>query len=111
MGTKEIDDMIKELESSEFSLSNARNLAALYTVRDKQGEDEVTQELNDILPSYRKYVDVKRDYQLKKVSKDIVLDKMKDACREIREFLHILYSGTDMEEEREIFKQMVKEIL
>ena len=32
---------------------------------------------------------------------------MKDVCKELNEFVHILYSNTDMQEEREEIKNLI----
>ena len=61
-----INRMIDELEESDTSLSNVRNLSALYNVRTQLlGTNTVIKELNDILPSYTEYIEVKKRYQLK----------------------------------------------
>ena len=113
MNIQEIDRMIDELETSETSLSNVRNLSALYVVKDNltKGNDVVTDELKDILPSYVKYIEVKRRYQLKEISEESVYINMKQLCREIKEFIKTLYSCTDTPRERDIIKQMIEEIL
>lgn len=113
MNIQEIDRMIDELKTSETSLSNIRNLSALYVVKDNltKGNDVVTDELKDILPSYVKYIEVKRRYQLKEISEESVYINMKQLCREIKEFIQTLYSCTDTPRERDIIKQMLEEIL
>ena len=114
MNVSTLNDLIDELEQSDMSLSNMRNLAALYTVKDHWiGNikfDKVSAELNDILPSYIKYIDVKRKYQLHETTEDAVYIHMKELCREIKEFMAALYSGTDTPKEREMIKQLIKEI-
>ena len=56
MDISTINDLIDELENSETSLSNIRNLSALYTVKahllGTPNYDTTTKELSDILPSY-----------------------------------------------------------
>lgn len=113
-----INNLIEELEKSEMSLSNIRNLSALYTVRnqlldksqEKVTQDIVTDEIDDILPSYLQYVDIKRKYQFGNESKDNVLTYLKSVCSEIKDLVHVLYSGTDMPEERQLIQKMVKEM-
>ena len=117
MNLEMIEDLITELEQSEMSLSNIRNLSALYTVRNQLLErsetaDKVTLELSDILPSYRRYIDSKRSYQMKETTNnEAILSNLKQVCTEIKEFLQTLYSSTDMQEERTMIQKMLKEIL
>lgn len=115
MNLSSINDMIDELEQSETSLSNIRNLSALYTVKNNllnntTYNDKTTKELNDILPSYIKYIDIKRKYQMGEAQKESITTYLYSVCSEIREFIQTLYSGTDTQEERTTLKQMVKEL-
>lgn len=111
-----INDLIADLEQAEeTSLSNARNLSALYIVRNQMTnkdmiQSDVTKELHDILPSYKRYIDMKRRYQMQETTKESVLSYMKQLCIEIKEFIRTLYSSTDMPEERTMIQQMLKEI-
>lgn len=106
-----INDMIDELENSDTSLSNIRNLSALYNVKSHmKKEDNATKELSDILPSYLDYIDTKRGYQLHKTSADEVYTAMQSVCSEIKEFIRALYRGTDTPKEREIIMRMIKEM-
>ena len=52
-------------------------------------------------------MDIKKRYQLGEVSEKLVAKQMKLVCKEVSEFLHQLYSSTDLPEEREVFKSMV----
>ena len=114
MNINTINELIEELEQGETSLSNIRNLSALYNVKSHilgtKNFDNTTKELSDILPSYLKYIDVKRKYQLHEISEDTVYINMKELCKEIKEFIQTLYSGTDTPKERELLKQVIKEI-
>lgn len=109
-----INDLIDELENGDTSLSNIRNLSALYNVKThllgSNNYDSTTKELKDILPSYLQYVETKRKYQLHEVSEEAVYINMKELCREIKEFIQTLYSGTDTPKEREMLKQMIEEV-
>lgn len=104
-----INEMIDDLEQAEESLSNVRNLSALYNVRanllGSTKFDKTAKELNDILPSYNQYIEVKRKYQLKEVTADALYTAFNSLCSEIQEFLHTLYSCTDTEQERAILKR------
>ena len=114
MDISTINDLIDELEKAEMSLSNIRNLSALYIVRneklDKTNQDAVTNELNDILPSYLKYIEIKRKYQMEEIGKEAVTSYLKSVCNEIKEFIKALYAGSDMPEERKLIKEMIREI-
>ena len=105
-----INETINELEEAELSLSNIRNLAALYTVKTHmlgaQNYDGTTRELGDILPSYLTYIEKKRLYQMHEIAEDAVLRALEALCNEINEFLRTLYSGTDTEQERHILKRI-----
>ena len=109
-----INDLIDELENDNMSLSNIRNLSALYNVKThllgSNNYDNTTKELKDILPSYLQYIETKRKYQLHEATDEAVYINMKELCREIKEFIQTLYSGTDTSKEREMLKQMLKEI-
>ena len=113
MNIKELNNMIQDLENSDLSLSNIRNLSSLYIVRKHLTEskiDSVTTELDDILPSYVDYVNTKRKYQLNEITERSVYIKLEQVCKEIKEFLHILYSSTDTPKEREIIKNLIDQL-
>ena len=114
MDISTINELIDDLENAETSLSNVRNLSALYNVKTHllgtEKFDKTTKELNDILPSYINYIETKRRYQLKEINETNVLIQLQRVCKEIKEFIQTLYSGTDMSKEREILQQMIKEM-
>lgn len=109
-----INDMIDDLEKAEPSLSNVRNLSALYNVRANllgtTRFDKTTKELSDILPSYLQYIDIKRKYQLHEVNDEALYLNMKELCREIQEFIRALYSGSDTQKERDMLRQLIKDM-
>lgn len=115
-----INDMIQDIEQSDNSLSNARSLASLYILKSIKENDEnlilkrsssiVTKELDDILPSYNYYIDTKRRFQLKQLNEELVIEALKDVCREIKEFVQIIYSCTDMQTERDTIKEMLSDL-
>ena len=110
-----VNSTIEELENADTTFSNCEKLASLYIIREYNKEPvkpvidtldlNVKKELSDILPSYKTYCQRKKDYQLNKVGEDIVLSSLKEVCREILEFVHTLYSSTDMPEERSIITE------
>ena len=116
MNLTEINEAIETLLNSESSLSNVRNLASLILVQDylqkslKTQNISVESELNDILPSYKKYCEIKRKFQLKELTEEAVYKALERVCKEINEFLHILYSNTDTEKEREILRSQIRGI-
>lgn len=114
MDIKTVNNLIDELEQEEVSLSTIRNLSSLYIVRKHLiGNVEVNttvKELRDILPSYMRYIDVKRKYQLHEISIDNILIELKNVCKEIKEFIQTLYSSTDTQEERELLQILIDEL-
>lgn len=119
----EIESTIERLENSSTSYDTCFKLAALYFIHDRYSNatqstpdalnetlDNTEQELNDILPQYRVYCDVKRLYQMGQTSETNVQNAMADLCREIKEFLHILYSSTDTKTERTMIKSLLSEL-
>lgn len=114
MNLETINELIDDLEQSDTSLSNVRNLSALYNVKSHilgtKNYDVITKELSDILPSYLLYINLKKRYQLHEISEEGVYNSMKDLCKEIKEFIQTLFSGTDTDQERTLIKSFVKEL-
>ena len=115
MNLAEVNDAIKELQESSLTLSNARNLSALISVRDylqnstQRKPDSLERELNDILPQYKEYCAVKRQYQLGRATEDLMIASMRLVCKEVKEFLLILYQNTDTKIERNMIRRMLSE--
>ena len=106
-----VENTIKELEGAETNFSNCEKLASLYIIREYNTiSDEVTEELSDILPHYNMYCDKKREYQVNKIGEDIVVNALQVVCNEIFEFMHTLYSSTDMVEERAIIISLIDKL-
>ena len=99
---QQITDTISELEQGDTTFDNCIKLASLYMVRDNYPTDVIVEELDDILPQYKRYCDIKKEYQLGNTSKDNVIVAMDKVCKEIKEFLNTLYSYTDIQEERDL---------
>ena len=110
----EINNTIEELENGNTTYDACIKLSALYNVRDrlmnKETVDETEEELEDILPQYRLYCEVKRKYQLNELTEDAVVLAIKDVCTEVTEFIHTLYSSTDMQQERDTIKAMLNSL-
>jgi hypothetical protein len=71
--------------------------------------DSLERELNDILPQYKNYCAVKRQYQLGQATDDLVVVSMRQVCKEVKEFLLILYQHTDTKIDRNMIKRMLEE--
>lgn len=111
MDIRIINEMIEELEDSDTTYANVADLASLYIVRDQLGSiDTVVKELNDILPAYTVYKHIKRDYQLGKADKQKVIDQMKFVCQEISELVCTIYNNSDLEEERKLILETLKNL-
>ena len=115
MSAEGISNAIDTLISHGISENNVVTLAALYDIRDRlstqNSPPDVTEnELDDILPCYRSYKEVKRKYQLGETGKEPVIDSFRLLCSEIREFIQTLFSGTDTPQEREQLKELLKEL-
>lgn len=72
--------------------------------------NDVIAEYNDILPSYDLYVNAKRKYQLGELNETVVLTYLECLCKEINDFLNVLYSSTDMWKERKIINKTLKSL-
>lgn len=115
MDIKIIDEMIEELKDSDTTYANVADLAALYVVKEKLNSsnssvDNATKELNDILPAYERYKTVKRNYQLSGIDKSKVIRQMEFVCGELKDFICTLYNNSDLEEERQMIKGMIKNL-
>lgn len=114
---EQINTTIEELEQSNTTYDTCVKLASLYIVRDNYNkrvneagnsvEDDVEEELDDILPQYRRYVELKRRYQMGEIGERPIEIAIKSVCKEISELIQMLYRCTDMPVERECIKEMV----
>lgn len=107
--TNAIDIVLERATTPE----NVAELASLYICKSNLENglnrqiNAPERELQDILPYYGKYIDIKRRYQLNQTNESEVIQGIKDVCREITEFIAALYSGTDMNKERICIRQMI----
>lgn len=69
--------------------------------------DTVITEYNDILPSYYKYCEIKRKFQLNELPDNDIQPSILAVCKEVKEFLLILYNNTDTKNERELLQEML----
>lgn len=110
-----IDDINKEINRlvQDNTYESCQKLAALYIVKDHlrpNVEDAVEKELFDILPTYSKYVAVRRNYQLGNAGEKIVEIALRDLCQEVFEFITALYSATNSKEERQHIYNLLKKL-
>ncbi len=113
-----VDNTITELEADETNFNNCIRLAALLTIKNHYNSpkvqtesfDQVRKELDDVLPHYVEYCDLKTAYQLGKIGKEPILKALESVSKEIEEFLQTLYHSTDLPEEREILQNMLCKI-
>ena len=106
-----VENTIKELEDADTNFANCEKLANLYIVREYNTvTDEVTEELSDILPHYNIYCNKKKEYQVNKIGEDVVINALQIVSNEIYEFIHTLYSSTDMIEERSIIISLIDKL-
>lgn len=110
-----INETISELENGDTTLTTCSTLASLYIVRDKlksnnEAKDTVIKEYSDILPSYTKYKEVKRNYTLGNGTEEAVNFALQAVSQEITEFINTLYSSTQTPSERLILQNMIRSI-
>lgn len=112
-----IENTIDELEHSDISMNNAIELASLYIIRNnnltgrnKEETGGIRGEIEDILPAYTEYRQVKTQYQLNNLPDFVVVKTLKLLCQEIEDVINLLYSSTDMHKERKCIKAMITEL-
>lgn len=105
-----IDQTIEELENSDTTFFNCQNLAALYIVRDKLGVTKLDKEFKDVIPTYRKFCEIKKKFQLHEVPENAVSNAIVNVTKELKEFINTLYSSTDTQIERDVINNMIKDL-
>lgn len=113
LNLEEINATIEELEQGTTNFDVCEKLAWLYTIKqyhENYPSNSVADELKDILPEYKKYIKIKKKYQKKELTESAVILSMQNVCTEIKQFIRILYSSTDMPEEREQIKSMLENL-
>ena len=116
MDIDEIQNEIKTLENDATTFSNVSKLASLYIVNERLQNtlqtkiDSIQRELNDILPAYRKYIGVKREFQLKNADKKALINSTQLVCKELQEFILTLYNNTECEECRNLISKTLKSL-
>lgn len=115
----QIENTIQELENSVTTFDTCIKLSALYNVREHLQNatramvtnDNTAKELYDILPSYKRYIEIKQAYQLGTGNPEAVRQAFNNVCQEIQEFILALYSGTDMPEERFLLYNTIQDLV
>lgn len=116
MNIEDVDSTIAKLEEDDTTFENCEKLASLYIVREyylrslNEPGNEVEDEIKDILPQYKKYVELKKKYQLSEISEKPIENSIKLVCKEIEELIRVLYRCTDMPIEREYIKKMLNNL-
>lgn len=118
MDINEINYTIHQLENGATTFENCNKLASLYIViehlTDKKVDnndnnivetDKVVKEYTDILPSYHRYIQAKKQYQLQLTDDRFIFANLRRLCGEINEFIQSLYTATESDEERDILKE------
>lgn len=110
-----INEVIDELEHEETTADNVQELANLYIVReyislDKSSSEGVS-EILDIIPQYRNYCKVKKQYQQKAIPEDGLINSTKLVCAELADFITVLLSNTDCKAERKLFSELLKTMM
>ena len=109
----EIQNTIKELENGETTFATCQKLASLYIVRnfyspqESDKIEEVSTEIDDILPAYQQYCEVKRQFQLQQLPDTSVISAMRNVCVELKDLVLIIYSNSDMENERQQLRDLL----
>lgn len=111
-----INNTIEELESEPMSFDTLDKLATLYICRANvqtplktsvRASDSVLNELQDVLPSYYKYVETKKRYQQFEVVDKMLIYAMQNLCDEITDFVGELYHNTETDGERALIIEMI----
>ena len=105
-----INNTIEQLEDDETNFYNCQKLASLYIVKDHYIKSSISneeKELRDMLPAYQEYCEIKKKYQMRELPDEAVVRSMKELCQEIKEFLQMLFTGTDMPQERKQLRTLI----
>lgn len=113
MDVQVIEKNIELLEGGETTLEAIEELAMLYTVRDglknavqTKNDAKIDAEFDDLFPAYQNYVKAKRSFQIYRADEEAVLKYLHLLCQELKEFVLILYEGTDLRKERQCIKDL-----
>jgi hypothetical protein len=117
MDLQVIRNTIVDLENAENTFENCSKLASLYIIMSEAEKSKIDtkssvteDELQDIFPAYRNYVESKRNYQLNGTSEEQTVKALGFVCQEIYEFIQALYSSTDMPQERTHIRNLISKL-
>ena len=113
MDIERINEEINILENAQITSNNVLELAGLYIVRENiknANTSEIQRQIDDILPAYIDYISIKAKYQRHELTEDAVVYSIKSVCKEIKDLVHTIYSGTDMLKERKQLCLMLTEL-
>lgn len=108
MERKDVKELINELKQCDATYQNCNDLAALLTLDEKLGTEQIEREIGDILPAYLKYITIKTKYQTGTEEKDRVICALKALCGELLQLIQLLYSSSDMPLERIEIQNMIQ---
>ena len=119
MNINDINTTINQLENGNTTFEACNKLASLYIVREhlmtsdkaENKSNNVVKEYNDILPSYNTYIDAKKRYSMQLTDDRFILSNLNRLCKEIEEFIQSLYTSTESEEEREIIRSFINNLI
>ena len=112
---------IQEMKSREPTAQNMRDVALLELWLNSKKDNsnsiatvsniETVKETKEILPAYFIYIDFKRKYQLKEITKEKMLDSLKMLSDEIFDLIKLIYRNTDTPEERNLLNQLIQKVI
>ena len=73
-------------------------------------KDIARKELDDILPSYIDYIGSKRKSAMTLISDEYTCINMQRLCKEIKDFIQSLYTGTSSDAERNVIKKLIADL-
>ena len=107
---EEITNAIQTLENGPTTYESCHKLATLYAVRDellKTTQNQVVDSTSEVLPQYKKYCLVKKQYQMNETTIEAIYPAMQYLCVELKEFLYKIYNHTDTAVERDMLKDTI----
>lgn len=111
-----IEDAIQDLESADTTVDNITELSRLYIVHEHLKNkmppmvDGLDKELQDIIPSYKKYCNYKEKFQRKEIADELVVDSLSCVLTEISDLLKVVYQNTDLYKERKLMQSFLDKL-
>ena len=110
LNIKDIEASIEYYEKQPSSLENCRILADLYTCK-KYATMQSHNKENGFRSAYKDYINIKRDYQLHKESKENLLNSMEHLSIELSNLISTIYKNMETQEGRNILKSTIEKVL